>query len=133
MLDASQVQASLREDGIIQKQAEVEAVLATIDQAAIFAEVRHEYRVEIWDKKSAINGVEAGVFLERPDVGEGEAYLLYKGDVLQFFQPSDPHQPGFVQMPDAEKVGNKHADMCAEADADRETLRLARQAFDGTV
>lgn len=77
---------------------DVEGVLASIDQDAMFDAERANWTTEVWDRTSPINGVPAEHFLARPDMTDGEVFLVKQGDQVVFFQPHDPDAEGLVPM-----------------------------------
>jgi hypothetical protein len=81
--------------------ADVDAALTKRDIAARVAQRKAQrYRVEIWDKKSPINGVPAEQILaSRADIPEGgEVYLVYVDGKLTYFQPHPPGEGGLRPM-----------------------------------
>lgn len=78
------------------------------------------YVLEIWDKKSPINGVAASVMLGRFDVPQGgEIYIIrdvdshkydLAGDVIRF-QPHHPGVPGIVPMTADDAVEHGNAEL----------------------
>lgn len=80
----------------------------------------NELTTEIWDRKSAINGVKAEDILKRNDIPEGGAIYLVKdssGRVI-IFQPHEPKTAGFVPMDEKTAIGyaeNHKAEMVASA------------------
>ena len=122
MLTALQVQRVLRREGDSQSLVDVESKLARVDQIAIRTAERDRWRVEVWDRRAPINGIPAEVFLARDDVraiGDGKIYLLYRDNVLAYFQPHDPAQSGFVAMTPktVQTCAGRHIDQCVEINA----------------
>ena len=80
---------------------QVNAALAKVDQQSIIDEEDGKYTTEIWDRKSPINGIEAGdVLKSRGDIPATGMVFLIKdssGRVINF-QPHDPDQEGIVLM-----------------------------------
>ncbi|MBC7334337.1 MAG: hypothetical protein H5T85_07805 [Actinobacteria bacterium] len=110
--------------GVNKSLSEIEVALTQVDQQSIFDKHRARVRVEIWDKKTPINGVPAErIFASRTDIPEnGEVYLLYIDDRLVYFQPHDPNQSGLVAMTKDSvlAIANQHADQVAEELANEE-------------
>jgi hypothetical protein len=106
--------------------ADVDAALAKRDVAARAAAKKQRYRVEIWDKKSPINGVPAErVLASRTDVPEtGEVYLIYIDGKLTYFQPHPPGDAGLRAMTRDEvlQIGDQHITELATAEAEAEIV-----------
>lgn len=88
--------------------ADVDTLLGTYDYPFLRLAEQGNYRIEIWDKISAINGIEASKIL-----GDmkciSEVYMIFVKDKLMFFQTHDPEQMGFVGMSieSANAIANK--------------------------
>lgn len=88
------------EERAVPSDAELDAALGRIDQQAIEDEERARWTIEIWDRKSPINGVPAETFFERHVVPEdGDVYVMRRDDGCTVFQPHEPHVSGFVPIP----------------------------------
>lgn len=91
----------------------LEAALAGVDQAAVFAEAKAAVEVVVWDKVSPINDLPADYWLSRTDVDpDSEIYLVLHDGAVVYFQPHAPVVPGNVRMKDANEArewGRKHA------------------------
>lgn len=106
--------------GLVRPIGEVENALLNIDQRKMFEEERARYRMEIWDKVSAINNISAERLKSREDyLSDGEVYLIYIDDCLTYLQMHDPRQAGFAAMSkdSALTIANKQADELAWAAA----------------
>lgn len=97
MLDAIKVLKEARELGSTKMLADVDAALAGYDYPALVTAEKVNYRVELWDKTSPINGIAPEVVGEDMPAG-GEVYLIYINDKLVFLQKHDPEQAGLVAM-----------------------------------
>lgn len=126
MLTNVQVWQRLSQIGVNKPLTEINAALAKIDQQTIFNKHRARFRIEIWDKKSPINGVPAEqVFSSRDDIpADGEVYLLYIDDRLVYFQPHEPDQSGLVAMKkdNVLTIADQHANRIATQFADDEVF-----------
>lgn len=73
--------------------------------------------MEVWDKKTPINGVPAEEILaKRTDIPQGgEVYLVKRDGRVWIFQPHEPGTLGFVKMikTKARQAGDKHSDEIA--------------------
>jgi len=120
MLTAIQIWQRLNGMGVQKTLPEIQNALAQVDQQAIFNEERARYRVEKWDKKTPINGIEPEKILSRQDYPGGEIYLIYVDGRLQILQPHHPEEAGFVPLTEENvlEVGNAHADRLAWMSAD---------------
>jgi hypothetical protein len=72
-------------------------VLAGYDYPALREAERVNYRIELYDKASPINGVPAEIILKDAPAG-GEVYLIYMHNRLVYLQTHDPEEIGFVAM-----------------------------------
>jgi len=106
--------------------ADVEAALGKRDVAARKEQKKARYRVEIWNKRSPINGVPAEKILaSRTDIPEnGEVYLIYIDGNLTYFQPHPPGEGGLRPMTrkEALQIASAHVDKMAEAEAEAEII-----------
>lgn len=128
MLSALDVLKAARSLGFSGGLSDAEAALQSVDRSAVEREVQARYRVELWDRKSPINGVPAETVLKRPDVPpEGDIYLIYIDGALRFFQPHDPDQGGMNPIPQGQglEVGQRHVARLVEAEVDQRVLDMA--------
>ncbi|MBC7334878.1 MAG: hypothetical protein H5U01_01220 [Clostridia bacterium] len=105
--------------------ADVEAALAKRDVAArVAAKKSQKYRIEIWDRKSPINGVPAEQILaSRTDIPPGgEVYLIYIDGKLVYFQPHPPGEAGMQAMTrdEALQIADAHVTELASAQVEAE-------------
>lgn len=126
MVDAFQILKVARELGSSATLDQIQIAINQIDRAVLEAQERQRYRVEIWDKKSAINGVPAEkVLASRDDIpADGEVYLIYVDDHLVYFQPHDPDQGGIVPIPEGKGVerGQQHVSALVGRDVDQRVM-----------
>lgn len=114
MMDAQKIKDNIKEINKFEVSlVDVENALSTIDQNLMLENEKKNYVVEIWDKQSPINGVDASKFLARDDVGDGEVYLIkdtLTGGVI-YFQPHHPGMSGFVKMTNNNvlTIANEHS------------------------
>lgn len=126
MMDAQKIKNIISEIKKVEVNlVDVENVLSTIDQNLMLENEKKNYVVEIWDKQSPINGVDASKFLARDDVGDGEVYLIkdaLTGGVI-YFQPHHPEMSGFVKMTNDNvlNIANEHR------------LKMVTEIIDGKV
>ena len=127
MIDKISILERARQLGSTRTLADVDAALAKRDINAYKEKHKQRYRIEIWDKKSPINGVPAEkIFSSRTDIPEGgEVYLIYIDGQLRLFQPHPPFEGGMRAMgPDeVRSIAEQHVDRMAEADAEDEIVR----------
>lgn len=80
----------------------VASVAANFDLDAATTEEAKNFKAQLWDKKSPINGVPAqDVLAARQDIPEdGEVYLVIdkRNDNVLFFQPHAPGVEGFTKI-----------------------------------
>lgn len=96
--------------------AQLDAALATVDQDAVYDELRAGITVTLWDRVSPINGVPASHFHARDDVpAEGDVYLVSVDGAVVGFQPHEPELEGIVAIPRGQGLtrGKGHADTMA--------------------
>ena len=128
MLNSLDVLREARELGADVTLAQVEAALAQYDYLALRQAERANYRVELYDKTSPINGVPAEKIL-RDAPPAGEVYLIYINDRLTYLQTHDPEEMGFRPMsPErayeaAEQVISEHIEQVIDARVRQEVLR----------
>lgn len=109
--------------------AEVDAALASVDQAAVYDAQRATWTEQVWDRKSPINGVPAEHFLNRGDVPEtGDVYLLLRNGQVVGFQPHEPEREGIIPIPRGRGLARakEHADTIAADSAAAEVIERVR-------
>lgn len=77
---------------------EINEIISKIDIDNIKEDLKKSYKLEIWDKKSPINGVEAEIVLKSKPYEIGSAYLIYVNDKLVYLQDHNPNERGYVKM-----------------------------------
>jgi hypothetical protein len=94
-------------------------------QHAAFDEHHANYKTEIWDRKSPINGVPAEHWLGRDDVRDGEVYLIHYADDsgTLIFQPHHPNGAVMTKETVQATADRHHEDVAA----DRAHAALQRQ------
>lgn len=137
MFNSLAIYKAARALGSTKTMAEVEATLAGIDRVGKENAHKARFRVEVWDKVSPINGVPAEYFLgvpteqypePRKDLPPGgEMFLVYVDGNLQYIQPHDPDQAGFVPMTSTQAAdkGQSMVGRMVEAQVDAEVLQDA--------
>jgi hypothetical protein len=110
--------------------AELTAALAAVDIAALYEAERATWTVQVWDRSSPINGVDAATILAaRDDIPDkGDVYLLYRDGALSYFQPHLPGAAGLesISVGSGATVGAEHADTLAAGAARAAALRQVR-------
>lgn len=97
MLNALLVLKEAKDLGADKNLIDVNILLDNYDYPALRETERGNYRVELYNKTSDINGISASKIMQ--DVPEGgEVYLIYVQDKLVYLQKHDPEQIGFVAM-----------------------------------
>lgn len=133
MVSEVDILRALREIGIQVSAQKVRAYLASVDRETLKNELRAHYRVEVWDRKSPINGVPAEVILaSRRDIPPGGlAYLIIKDGRVVYFQPHDPFEPGLVKLTEANvhEVGARHLERIVEDEVAQRILQMAVERF----
>ncbi len=97
MLNSLDILKEARELGSTKTLADVDVLLAGYDYPVLREAEWANYRIELYDKQSPINGVSAEQVLRDMPVG-GEVYLIYINDRLVYLQTHDPEEIGFVAM-----------------------------------
>ncbi|MDI6872107.1 MAG: hypothetical protein QME79_12340 [Bacillota bacterium] len=107
--------------------AQVSAALGKRNVAERAEAKKARYRVELWDKKSPINGMPAEqVLAARTDIPQnGEVYLIYIDGKLVYFQPHPPDEGGIRAMTkdEALQIASAHVNRMVEAEAEAEIAR----------
>lgn len=81
---------------------EINEIISKIDIDNIKEDLKKSYKLEIWDKKSPINGVEAEIVLKSKPYEIGSVYLIYVNDKLVYLQDHNPNESGYVKMTKAQ-------------------------------
>lgn len=77
---------------------EINEIISKIDIDDIKEDLKKSYKLEIWDKKSPINGVEAETVLKSKPYEIGSVYLIYVNDKLVYLQDHNPNEGGYIKM-----------------------------------
>lgn len=114
-----QVRRALVEYGLQHKtNAEIDAAMANVDQEQIRDLEKAKLTVEVWDKVTPINGVEAAQVIASHNIpSNGTAYMIKEGDRILYFQARDPQTGGVITAENAMAIGTAHRDQLAEARA----------------
>lgn len=125
----------LRERGIHAPLPNVRSFLASVDREALKNELRARYRIEVWDRKSPINGVPAeSILATRRDIPPGGlAYLIVRDGRVLYFQPHDPFEPGLVKLTEAnvQEVAGRHVEAIVEQEADQAIIQRGLEQLGG--
>lgn len=98
MLDSNNILKYLQLKGKNYSIDDINNLIATQDREKISATQKERYQYEIWDKKSAINGVDAKEIIESRKYDINQAYLIYIDGELVYFQDHNPNETGYKTM-----------------------------------
>lgn len=114
------VRKALVEYGLAHKtNAEIDAAMADVDQQAIIAAERAKYSIEVWDRQTPINGVDAARVMEIHAIpAHGTAYMIREAGRIVYFQAHDPHTGAVITAENAQEVANRHLDEFAASRAE---------------
>ena len=73
-------------------------IISNINIEDIKKNLTKSYRLELWDKKTPINGVDAEAILKSKSYTIGSVYLIYIDDKLVYLQDHNPNENGYVKM-----------------------------------
>ena len=109
MIDIENIYKKLTESGLSVDMDRLKTFVKNINEKKIEKEIKKLYKLEIWDKKSPINGIDAETILSRKKYDIDSAYLIYVGDKLTYFQDHNPNQSGYCTMSEEEarEIGNE--------------------------
>lgn len=136
MIDTVDILRQVRSLGADVTLADVEQAVKSIDTTLFELEERAKYRVEVWDKKSPINGVPADVIIERHNIlPEGHVYLIYTNDVITHLQPFNPDGIGFAPMTyeEALSYGNRDVNLMVSEAVDRRVTNIVIKKLLGST
>ena len=133
MFTAREIAKELGEDA-----ATVRAVLATIDQAAIFAAEQARVSVEVWDGVSDIQGIPAAHWKQTGDLPDGGHMYLLRDASTGLVLRAQPHAPGGIgrapmTREQAIAFGTQHRDEAAMQGARAAVIKAVDQALDAQV
>ena len=77
---------------------EINKLINKQDRESILKVQTDRMRYEIWDKKMAINGVDAKEIIKSRDYTIGQAYIIYVDGNILYFQDHNPNEEGYVKM-----------------------------------
>lgn len=91
---------------------EISNIIDTLNINEIEQELKKRYVLEIWDKKSPINGIDAETILKSRRYNVNSAYLIYIDNKIVFFQDHNPEKEGYIKMTkkEAKKIGENFID-----------------------
>ena len=91
---------------------ELNEIIANINIEDIKESLKKSYRLELWDKKTPINGVDAETILKSKPYTIGSVYLIYIDDKLVYLQDHNPNESGYVKMTkvQAQTIGEQFID-----------------------
>lgn len=91
---------------------EISNIIDTLNINEIEQELKKRYVLEIWDKKSPINGIDAETILKSRKYNVNSAYLIYIDNKIVFFQDHNPEKEGYIEMTkkEAKKIGENFID-----------------------
>ena len=77
---------------------EIDQMIKEQNREDILNTEKKRFRYEIWDKKMAINGVDAKEIIKSRDYTIGQAYIIYVDGNILYFQDHNPNEKGYVKM-----------------------------------
>ena len=77
---------------------EIDQMIKEQNREDILNTEKKRFRYEIWDKKMAINGVDAKEIIKSRDYTIGQAYIIYVDGNILYFQDHNPNEEGYVKM-----------------------------------
>lgn len=91
---------------------EISNIIDALNIDEIEQELKKRYVLEIWDKKSPINGIDAETILKSRKYNVNSAYLIYIDNKIVFFQDHNPEKEGYIEMTkkEAKKIGENFID-----------------------
>lgn len=95
---------------------ELEKIIDKYNIDEYIKKTKNQFKLEIWDKKSPINGVNAKDILSKKKYDIDQVYLIYINNKLVYLQDHNPNESGFVKMTknDIEIIGNEFIDKKAK-------------------
>lgn len=91
---------------------ELNEIISNINIEDIKESLKKSYRLELWDKKTSINGIDAETILKSKPYTIGSVYLIYINDKLVYLQDHNPNESGYVKMTkaQAQTIGEQFID-----------------------
>lgn len=108
MIDIEAIYKKLTKDGFNIDEEKLKTFIKSIDEKKVEKEIKKQYKLKIWDKKSSINGIDAKTILDSRKYDVDSAYLIYINDTLVYFQDHNPNKEGYCPMSEeeAQSIGN---------------------------
>ena len=108
MIDIEAIYKKLTKDGFNIDEEKLKTFIKNIDEKKVEKEIKKQYKLKIWDKKSSINGIDAKTILDSRKYDVDSAYLIYINDTLVYFQDHNPNKEGYCPMSEeeAQSIGN---------------------------
>lgn len=108
MIDIEAIYKKLTKDGFNIDEENLKTFIKSIDEKKVEKEIKKQYKLKIWDKKSSINGIDAKTILDSRKYDVDSAYLIYINDTLVYFQDHNPNKEGYCPMSEeeAKSIGN---------------------------
>lgn len=98
MLEKTDILRYFNNKGIEVEPEKIENLLNNINKEEIINNQRNRFRYEIWDKKTAINGVSASTIIKSRNYSINQAYIIYVDGKIIYFQDHNPNKEGYVKM-----------------------------------
>lgn len=110
---------------------ELYEILRKIDINTVFEKTKKRFRVELWDKKSSINGANAKEILRARPYKIDNAFLVYIDDTLVYFQDHNPYLTGYKKMKKNEvyDIAFKFTQDRVKEETDKEVLKQILSAI----
>lgn len=102
MIDKEKILEYINKNGNKFSIKDIEEIIAKINEDDLKKAQEERFKYEIWDKKTAINGIDAKQIIKSRNYTIGQAYLIYIDGKLIYFQDHNPHKEGYEKMSKAE-------------------------------
>lgn len=77
---------------------EISELISKEDREKIKQTQEKRFKYEIWDNKTAINGIDAKEIINSRGYAIDKAYLIYVDGNLVYFQDHNPNESGYIKM-----------------------------------
>ncbi len=108
MIDKIKLLEKSIELGSTKKIEDLEKILIELNIDNLIENKKKNFRLEIWNKESDINGISAKKIIDSRQYDIDQVYLVYINNNLVYFQDHNPNKSGFVKMTieDVTDIGN---------------------------
>ena len=98
MINKSNILEYIQNRGVKSSLEEISELISKENREKIKQIQEERFKYEIWDNKTAINGIDAKEIINSRGYTIDKAYLIYIDGNLVYFQDHNPNESGYIKM-----------------------------------